>query len=921
MARAAGGGAAGDPGAAGLAAMGAMSAMGAMGPVGLGWMGGALSWALLGRLREHRRQPAGLCDWLLWAYLVDEGVVLGKDGSLLAGWSYRGPDPSSATAEDLDALSRHVSQAMLPLGNGWMVHWNAVRHAAPGYAPQGAFPDPVTALLDEERRRTYEASAAHFETDAFVTVTWLPPPDLYSRLARYFVQGERQGLARWDDVLRAFLHSVGELERRLTAVLAPRRLSSDELLTLLHACLTGLDHPVKAPAAGTELDSFLADQDAVGGWRPSIGGMSIRTVAIQGFPAASYLGMLDRFNSLPFAVRLSHRVIPLDQATAARLIRRHQVRWFMKRQGAADLVRGAVGRQRQAQTADQEADARLFQDQDAARMAGDAGAAAAENASGQVRFCFYTATVVVMQPSAAAADHAADEIVKLLADRGFTARIEDVNAVEAWLGSLPGHGFPNLRRPLLHSRNVADLVPLTSVWPGLKSNPSAYFPEGSPPLLWAATSGATPLRVNLHASDVGHSLVAGPTGAGKSTLVNLIVAQFFRYPRAQAFVFDLGYSGYVLAQAAGASHFAIRAGAGEEATALQPLARVDDPGELAAAAEWLELLLALQGGVAVGPAARTEIVAALRQLAGESREHRTLGNFCVQLQSLELKDALAPYRRDGSLGRLLDADRDDLDESSYQVFEMSHLWEMGTKTVAPVLRHLFHRVEGRLDGRPTLIVIEEAWRTLLDPAFGLQLKQWLLTLRKRNAAVMVVTQTLADLHHSPYKAAIVESCPTRFLLPNAMAASAGTAELYRDLGLSDAELALLAGGRPKCEYYLKSPHGSRLFELGLGPVALAFLAAPEGMTPQATIERVDQLRRERGRDWPAAWLVERGLAEWLPDYRRFMGGGRGHAQRGTHGTGWAEGMDGMDDAERTDGADTPAAADGTGWQAAPRARA
>jgi type IV secretion/conjugal transfer VirB4 family ATPase len=842
--------------------------------LGLGWLGGALSLALLGRLREHRTEPAGLCDWLLWAYLAAEGVVLGKDGSLLTGWTYRGPDTSSATAEDLNLLSAHVSKALLPLGNGWMVHFDAVRHAAPGYAPHGAFPDPVTFLIDEERRRTYEASAAHFETDTFLSVTYLPPPDLYSRLARVFVQGEASGLKSWDEVLHAFQRSADELERRLSAVLRLRRLSSDELLTLLHTCLTGLDHPVKAPVAGTELDSFLADQQVVGGWQPRIGRLLLRAIAIQGFPAASYLGMLDRLNNLPFAVRLSHRVIPLDQPTAARLVRRQQAQWFMKRRGAADLVRGAVSRQQQPQTGDQEADARLFQDRDAGRMAADAAEAAAENASGEVRFCAYTPTFIVMQPSEAEADEAADEIVKMLADRGFTARLEDVNALEAWLGSLPGHGYPNLRRPLVHSRNVADLVPLTSIWPGLKANPSPYFPEGSPPLLWAATSGATPLRVNLHASDVGHSLVAGPTGAGKSTLVNLLVAQFFRYPGAQAFVFDLGYSAYVLAQAAGASHFAIRAGSEEGATAFQPLALVDDPGELAAAAEWIELLISLQGGVAVGPSARTEIVAALRQLAGEAREHRTLGTFCIQLQSLELKDALAPYQRTGSLGRLLDSDRDDLDRSRYQVFELSHLWEMGPKTVAPVLRYLFHRVEGRLDGRPTLLVIEEAWRSLLDPAFGLQLKQWLLTLRKKNAAVVVVTQTLSDLHSSPYRAAVVESCPTRILLPNAMAASPGTAELYRDLGLNEAELEIVTGSRPKRDYYLKSPHGSRVFELGLGPLALAFLAAAEGMTPQETIQRVDELRGELGPSWPAAWLEKRGLAEWVPDYQRFITGTR-----------------------------------------------
>jgi type IV secretion/conjugal transfer VirB4 family ATPase len=947
-------------------------------PLGLGWAGGAATWALLGRLAEHRTAPAGLCDRLLWAYLVAGGppatggaagpgrtsgaaataataedtanaaaaraaagaaataavaagaaataavaagsaaaaataaaaalapgtaagraaaapaaaataaataaasqaVILGKDGSLLAGWSYRGPDASAATAADLDALSAQVSRALLPLGDGWMLHWDAIRRPAPGYAPAGAFPDPVTALLDEERRRAYQATAAHFETDTYLTLTHLPPPDLYSRLARRFVQGDAAGQASWNDVLAAFRRAAGDLERRLGAALRLRRLDADDLLTLLHTCLTGLDHPVKAPAPATELDSFLADQQVLGGWRPRIGRLALRAVAIQGFPAASHLGMLARLASVPFALRLSHRVIPLDAATAARLIRRHQLRWFMKRRGAADLVRGAVARHRQPATAEQEADARLFHDHDAARMAADAAAAAAENASGQLRFCLHTPAILLMQPTDAAADHAADEVVKLLADRGFTARVEDVNALEAWLGSLPGHGFPNLRRPLLHSRNVADLLPLTSVWPGLRANPSPYFPPASPPLLWAATSGSTPLRLNLHASDVGHCLVAGPTGAGKSTLVNLVVAQFFRYPGAQVFVFDLGYSGWLLAKAAGASHFAIRPGgsigsagsrpgAADEATALQPLAAVDAPGELAAAAEWLELLLTLQGGVPIGPAARADLVAALRQLAAEPRRHRTLSNFCVQLQSLELKDALAPYCRGGALGRLLDADRDDLDRAPYQVFELSHLWELGPKTVAPVLRHLFHRVENRLDGRPTLIVVEEAWRTLLDPAFGLQLKQWLLTLRKKNAAVMVVTQTLADLGQSPYHAAIVESCPTQFLLPSPLAATAGTADLYRALGLNEAELDLLAAARPKRDYYLRSPHGSRLFDLGLGPVALAFLAAGEGMTPQETIDRATDLQRQHGPTWPAAWLADRGLAGWIPVYERF----------------------------------------------------
>ena len=117
------------------------------------------------------------------------------------------------------------------------------------------------------------------------------------------------------------------------------------------------------------------------------------------------------------------------------------------------------------------------------------------------------------------------EIVKTLHDAGFSARIETVNALEAYLGSLPGHGYPNIRRALLASANIADLLPATSIWPGLATNPSQYFPDDSPALMWTATDGSTPFRLNVHDSDVGHTLVVGRTGAGKSVLVEALAAR------------------------------------------------------------------------------------------------------------------------------------------------------------------------------------------------------------------------------------------------------------------------------------------------------------------------------------------------------------------------------------------------------------
>jgi type IV secretion system protein VirB4 len=195
------------------------------------------------------------------------------------------------------------------------------------------------------------------------------------------------------------------------------------------------------------------------------------------------------------------------------------------------------------------------------------------------------------------------------------------------------------------------------------------------------------------------------------------------------------------------------------------------------------------------------------------------------------------------------------------VFELKRLAEMEDRALLPVLLHLFHRVEQRLEeGRPSLLVIEEAWLPLMKSAFAARIKQWLLTLRKQNAAVVLATQSLSQLWESPHRNVLLESCPTRILLPNPEAASPGHLALYRDLGLNDAEVQLLARARRKRDYYFKSPRGSRLFELGLGPLALAFVGTPEGMTQAEAIAEARPLIERHGAAWPREWLARRGVS-------------------------------------------------------------
>jgi hypothetical protein len=368
-----------------------------------------------------------------------------------------------------------------------------------------------------------------------------------------------------------------------------------------------------------------------------------------------------------------------------------------------------------------------------------------------------------------------------------------------------------------------------------------------------------------------------------------VTAQWRRYgpsAGARTFVFDVGYSHWLLCRAVGGRHYDVAAGR-VDALAFQPLADVDQAPERAWAASWLETLLELQG-VAVGPRERSRLDRALALLAEQPRAFRTLTELTVQLQDPVLVEALRPYTVAGSYGALLDAGDDALDDgasgdATHQVFELRALLDLDDKILVPTLLYLFRRVERSLDGRPTLIVIEELWAPLMRTAFASRIRQWLLTLRKQNATVMLVAHTLAQLDAVPAKQVLVESCPTRVLLPNPEAGNSANARLYRDLGLNDREIGIIAGATPKRDYYVSSPLGRRLVRLELGPVALAFLGTPEGLTLDAMRPRAEQLATQFGDGWAKIWIAEREL-DPPPDVRVQPARGR-HGRR--HPTGSA----------------------------------
>jgi type IV secretion system protein VirB4 len=792
-------------------------------------------------LAEYRHRPAQLADWLPWAGLVAPGVVLNKDGSFQRTLRFRGPDLDSATPGELVATAARLNNALRRLGSGWALFIEAERLTADGY-PQSEFPEPLSWLVDEERRATFEAQGSHFESAYHLTLLYLPNEESRSRAAGLLYEHKTQRGVDWRERLAAFIAETARFHDLLEGVMPEVSwLDDSQTLTYLHATVSTHRQRVAVPETPFHLDALLADCPLSTGLAPRLGEQHLRVLSVRGFPTSTWPGLLDDLNRLGIAYRWSTRFICMDKDEAEKELVRLRRQWFAKRKGVLALLRETLFQQESP-----------LVDSDASNKASDADAALQELGVDQVAFGYVTVTVTVSDADARVADEKLRLVERVIQGRGFVTIAESLNAVEAWLSSIPGNAYANVRQPIISSLNLAHLMPVSAVWAG----PARNAHLDGPPLVVTRTDGATPFRLVTHVGDVGHTLVAGPTGMGKSVLLATLALQFRRYPGSRLFVFDMGRSLRATVLGLGGEHYDL---GGDGDLAFQPLARIDQDSYRTWAAEWLEGRV-LHEGVAVGPDHKAALWTTLKSLAGAPEAQRTLTGLCMLLQDNALRQALQPYVLGGAHGRLLDADTDRLGTADVQCFEMEELMH-SKAAVAAVLGYLFARFEARFDGAPTLLILDEAWLFLDDPLFAARIRQWLKTLRKKNVSVIFATQSLADIQNSSIAAAIIESCASRIFLPNPQASEPQIRGIYQGFGLNDRQIEIIAQATPKRDYYYQSRQGNRLFDLDLGPVTLAFTAAASP-AEQRDISQV--LQRSDAAGFAPAWLRHRGLG-WAAD--------------------------------------------------------
>ena len=813
------------------------------------------------KLKKHRSRSEGFADLLNYAALVDDGVVVCKSGAFIAGWSYKGDDNASSTDAQREMVSLRINQALSGLGSGWMIHVDAVRKPAPAYPEKGLshFPEPISAAMDEERRRLFKGLGTMYEGYFILSITWHPPALMQRKFVELMFDDDADApskTSRTMGLIEQFKREIAGIESRLSLALKLERLrgrkvvkedgsyeTQEDLLSWLQFCATGKTHPVVVPNNPIYLDALIGGQEFWGGVIPKIGRNFIQVVAVEGFPLDSTPGILNALAEVPCEYRWSSRYIFMDQHEAINHLDKFRKKWKQKVRGFFDQVfatnSGSIN-------------------QDAVSMVADAEAAVAEVSSGLVAAGYFTSCVILMNENRAQLERSARHVEKTVNSLGFAARIESINTVDAFIGSLPSHGVDNVRRPLINTMNLADLLPTSSIWSGAELCPCPMYPPMSPALMHCVTHGATPFRLNLHVRDLGHTFMFGPTGAGKSTHLGMLAAQLLRYRGMSIFSFDKGMSMYPLTKAVGGLHF--RIAADDDQLAFCPLQFLETKGDRAFAMEWVDIIVRLNG-VETTPSQRNAIGNAIMSL--HSSGAKTISELSVTIQDEAIREAIRQYTVDGAMGHLLDAEEDGLKLSRFTTFEIEELMNLGEKFALPVLLYIFRRIERNLKGQPAVIILDEAWLMLGHPVFREKIREWLKVLRKANCLVLMATQSLSDAANSGILDVIVESTATKIFLPNIYARDEDTAALYRRMGLNARQIDILASAVPKRQYYYVSEQGRRLYDLAIGPLALSFV----GATDKDSISKIKNLEAKFGKDWVGEWLSSRGLnlSEYLEE--------------------------------------------------------
>lgn len=787
-------------------------------------------------------KEARVGDRLPYARLVDENTVLLRDGSVMSAIQVPG---LLFETEDSDALNAHAAtrEVMLrsTLDARFVMYHHVIRRRVE-VELDAEFPDALSRHIDARWKQRL-AGGSLFINDQFVTLIRRPArgkTGLPERLSKLFSRAGKEELDADPKDIRslkaAITGLVASLQSYGAAVLGDyqspgshRGGTNSEMLELLSALYNGEMRPVRRPSPETDIGHMLPYRRASFGLdamelRGSAAPDFAAILGLKDYPEATSPGLLDNLLRLPYEMVVSESYAPNERTTARERI---------------DL---ALRRSRSV-------------DEEAAAERNEMMAARDALGNGGVGFGDHHLTVLVRERSLDRLDDVMASCAAALADTGAIAVREDTNLEPAFWAQFPGNEEYIVRRALISSANMAGF----GSFHGFALGQASGNHWGDAVTLLETTS-ATPFFFNFHHGDLGNFSVIGPSGSGKTVVMNFLAAQAQKF-KPRTILFDKDRGAELFIRGIGGRYDRISPG---EPTGFNPLSLPDTPANRAFLRDWLAVLLKAEG-----PEEFALVSGAVDATFANDPSLRRLRHFKELLAGArrpepgDLADRLSawigsPSGDGGEHAWLFDNERDRLDLGERVLgFDMTALLE-NPRLRTPTMMYLFHRIDERLDGQPTMILIDEGWKALDDEVFAARIRDWLKTLRKRNALVGFATQSARDALDSRISTALVEQTATMVFMPNSRARP----EDYCDgFGLTDHEFALIRSlpAHSRC-FLVRQPDASVVVRLDLSgaPEVLTILSGRE-----SAVRRLDLLREAVG-DAPAAWYPALTGRNW-PD--------------------------------------------------------
>ncbi len=794
------------------------------------WMGAA-AWS-------SKEALAG--DRLPYLGLVDDNTILLRDGSVMSVIQVPG---LLFETEDSEALNAHAAtrEVMLrsTLDSRFVMYHHVIRRRVE-VELDSEFEDPLARHIDA-RWKERLAGGSLFINDQFVALIRRPArgkAGLAERAARIWnrqtsrdIEADPKDLRTLKAAVTGVVASLQYYGATVLGDYAPGKdQTNSELLEYLSALYNGEMRPVRRPADDADIGQMLPYRRASFG----LDAMELRgagdpdfssILGLKDYPDATSPGLLDGLLRLPFEMIVTESYAPVERTTAKERI---------------DL---ALRRLRSV-------------DEDAAAERADMQSARDALGNGAAGFGDHHLTVQIRARDLVRLDDATAACAAALADTGAIAVREDTNLEPAFWAQFPGNERYAVRRALISSANMASFGSLHGFALG-----QAEGNHWGDAVALLETTSATPFFFNFHIGDLGNFSVIGPSGSGKTVVMNFLAAQAQKFkPRTVLFDKDRGAELFI--RGIGGRYDRICAG---EPTGFNPLALPDTAANRAFLRDWFGVLLQ-----ADGPEELATVSAAVDAAYSNVKSLRRLRHFKELLagarrpEAGDLADRLSAWigsddGQGGEHGWLFDNEEDRLDlDNRVLGFDMTALLE-NPKLRTPVMMYLFHRIDERLDGKPTMILIDEGWKALDDEVFAARIRDWLKTLRKRNALVGFATQSARDALDSRISTALVEQTATMIFMPNSRA----RAEDYCDgFGLTFHELALIKSlpAHSRC-FLVRQPDASVVVRLDLSgaPEVLTILSGRE-----SSVRRLDRLREALG-DEPSQWYPPLTGRSWPGD--------------------------------------------------------